>query len=119
AAACLCPARAGAAAAKLRGLQSAYREVDVEVQERPKYGPGRPSATQPRVVKALRYGVQVTLHERAEVIARKRQEAGCFVLLTNVPTVGFCQLVEAETLIERMDSLSCPFLYLKPPASFP
>jgi transposase len=32
--------------------------------------------------------LQVTLHERAEVIARKRQEAGCFVLLTNVPTVG-------------------------------
>jgi transposase len=40
------------------------------------------------VVKARRYGVQVTLHARAEVIARKRQEAGCFVLLTNVPTVG-------------------------------
>jgi hypothetical protein len=30
----------------------------------------------------------VTLHERAEVVARKRQEAGCFVLLTNVPTAG-------------------------------
>jgi transposase len=62
--------------------------VDVEVQERPQYRPGRPSATRPRMVKALRYGLQVTLHERAEVIARKRQEAGCFVLLTNVPTVG-------------------------------
>ena len=42
----------------------------------------------------VRPGVQlvgdphVTLHERSEVIARKRQEAGCFVLLTNVPTVG-------------------------------
>jgi Transposase len=40
------------------------------------------------VVKALRYGLQVTLHERAEVIARKRQETNCFVLLTNVPTAG-------------------------------
>ena len=40
------------------------------------------------MVKALRYGLQVTLHERAEVIARKRQETGCFVLLTNVPTAG-------------------------------
>jgi transposase len=40
------------------------------------------------VVKALRYGLQVTLHERAEVIARKTQETGCFVLLTNVPTAG-------------------------------
>ena len=43
---------------------------------------------QPRVIKALRYGLQVTLHERSEVIARKRQETSCFVLLTNVPTVG-------------------------------
>jgi transposase len=83
-----CHADAEAAAAKLRALQSAYYWVEVEVQERPKYGPGRPSSTQSRVVKALRYGVQVTLHARAEVIARKRQEAGCFVLLTNVPTVG-------------------------------
>jgi transposase len=84
----VCHADAEAAAAKLRALPSAYHWVEVEVQERPKYGPGRPSSTQPRVVKARRYGVQVTLHARAEVIARKRQEAGCFVLLTNVPTVG-------------------------------
>jgi transposase len=83
-----CHADAEAAAAKLQARPSAYHWVDVAVQERPKYGPGRPSATQPRVVKALRYGLQVTLHERAEVITRKRQEAGCFVLLTNVPTVG-------------------------------
>src|SRR5918911_1076752 len=83
-----CHADAEAAAAKLRALPSAYHGVDVEIQERPQYGPGRPSAQQPRVVKALRYGLQVTLHERAEVIARKRQETGCFVPLTNVPTAG-------------------------------
>jgi transposase len=83
-----CRADAEAAAAKLQALPSAYHWVDVEVQERPQYGPGRPSSTRPRAVKALRYGLQVTLHERAEVMARKRQEAGCFVLLTNVPPVG-------------------------------
>jgi transposase len=83
-----CHADAEAAAAKLRALPSAYHWLDVAVQERPKYGPGRPRQKQPRVVKALRYGLQVTLHERAEVIARKTQEMGCFVLLTNVPTVG-------------------------------
>src|SRR5215510_5192063 len=81
-------ADAEAAAAKLRALPSAYPWVDVAVPERPRDGPGRPSSTQPRVIKALRYGLQVTLHERAEVIARKTQEAGCFVLLTNVPTAG-------------------------------
>jgi transposase len=39
-------------------------------------------------VRVLERGLQVTLHERAEVIARKTQETGCFVLLTNVPTAG-------------------------------
>src|SRR5262245_25433885 len=101
-----CRADAEAAAEQLRALQSAYHRVAVVSEAHPQEGPGRPSQKQPRVVQALRYGLPVTLHERAQVIARKRQEAGCFVLLTNVPTVGFCQLVEAETLIERMDSLS-------------
>src|SRR4029434_2638246 len=36
----------------------------------------------------LRYGLQATVHERAEIIARTIQEIGCFVLLTNVPTEG-------------------------------
>jgi len=79
---------AGGPPRRLRALPSAYHGVDVAVQERPRYGPGRPSSTQPRVVKALRYGLQVTIYERAEVIARKTQETGCFVLLTNVPTTG-------------------------------
>jgi transposase len=83
-----CQADAEAAAAKLRALQSAYHWVEVEVKERPTYGPGRPSSQQPRVVKALRYSLQVTLHEQSESIARKRQETGCFVLLTNVPAAG-------------------------------
>jgi len=32
---------------------------------------------------------------------------------------GFCQLVEAETLMERTDSLSCPCLSLKQPTPCP
>jgi hypothetical protein len=83
-----CHADAEAATVKLRALQSAYPGVTVDVEAHPRYGPGRPRATQPRVVKALRYGLHVTLHERSEVIARKRQAAGCFVLLSHVPTVG-------------------------------
>src|SRR5262245_3844898 len=83
-----CRADAEAAAEQLRALPSAYHRVEVMVEERPQYGPGRPSPKHPRVIKALRYGLQVTLHERAEVIAHMQQEAGCVVLLTNVPTVG-------------------------------
>src|SRR5919201_1403775 len=83
-----CRADAEAAAAKLRAQPSAYHRVEVVVEARPTYGPGRPSQKQPRVVTALRYGLQATIHERAEVIARKVQELGCFVLLTNVSTEG-------------------------------
>lgn len=83
-----CLAAAEAAAATVRAVQSAYHRVEVLVEERPQDGPGRPSQPRPRVVKALRYGWQVTLHERAEVLARKRQETGWVVLLTQVPTAG-------------------------------
>jgi hypothetical protein len=65
-----CLADAEAAAAKVRAVQSAYHRVQGLVEERPQYGSGRPNQTRPHVVKALRYGLQVTRHERVEVIAR-------------------------------------------------
>jgi transposase len=112
-----CHADAEAAAAKLRALPSAYHWVEVEVQERPKYGPGRPSPKYPRVIKTLRYGLQVTLHERAEVIAHKRQEAGCFVLLTNVPTGGEMAHRTGEVLraYKEQHGVEQNFAFLKDP----
>jgi transposase len=62
--------------------------VEVAVEERPQYGKGRPRTRQPRVVNAMRYGLQPTLTERAASLAKPRAEAGCFVLLTNTPTAG-------------------------------
>jgi transposase len=112
-----CQADAEAAAAKLQALQSAYHRVAVVVEERPKYGPGRPSQKQPRVVKALRYGLQVTLHERAEVIARKTQETGCFVLLTNVPSDGEMAHKAGEVLraYKEQHGVEQNFAFLKDP----
>jgi transposase len=83
-----CRADAETAAEQLRALPSAYHQIEVEVEERPQYGPGRPSRHKPRPIQAMRYGLKPSLREREEVIARKRQEAACFVLLTNVPTTG-------------------------------
>ena len=83
-----CQADAEAAAAPRRALQSASHRGEVVSEERPQDGPGRPSPTPPRVLKARRYGLQVTLHERAEVVARTRQEAGCCGLLTHGPLAG-------------------------------
>jgi transposase len=112
-----CQADAEAAAVKLRGLQSPYHGVAVRVEERPKYGPGRPSRQQPRVVKALRYGLQATVHERTEVIARKVQETGCFVLLTNVPTAGEMAHSAGEVLraYKEQHGVEQNFAFLKDP----
>src|SRR5215471_19343935 len=112
-----CRADAEVAAAQLRAQQSAYHRVEVMVEERPKYGPGRPSQKQPRAVKALRYGLQVTLHEQAEVIARKVQEMGCFVLLTNVPTEGEMGHKAGEVLrvYKEQHGVEQNFAFLKDP----
>ena len=112
-----CLADAEAAAAKLRPQQSTYHWVEVIVEARPTYGPGRPSPTKPRAVKAWRYGLQVILHERAEVIARKAQETGCFVLLTNVPTQGAMAHSAAEVLraYKEQHGVEQNFAFLKDP----
>jgi transposase len=83
-----CQADAEVAAARLRASPTPYHELVVTVEERPKYGRGRPSQHVPRAVKTMRYGLKCTFKERDATIARKREEAGCFVLLTNVPTEG-------------------------------
>jgi len=83
-----CRADAEAAAAKLRARHTAYHRVDVTVEERPVYGRGRPSPQKPRPIKAMRYRLKTTISPHTEHIARLEEEAGCFVLLTNVPTAG-------------------------------
>jgi hypothetical protein len=49
---------------------------------------GRPSAHTPRTGTARRYRRKTTLRPPIERIRRREEEAGCFVLLTNVPTAG-------------------------------
>ena len=83
-----CQADAEVAAARLRASQTPYHDVVVRVAERPTYGRGRPRQHTPRAVKTMRYGRKCTLTERDATMVRKRDEAGCFVLLTNVPTAG-------------------------------
>jgi DNA-binding MarR family transcriptional regulator len=83
-----CRADAEAAAVRLRALPAPYHRVDVTVEERPVYGRGRPSAHTPRPIKAMRYSLKTTISPHTERITCLEEEAGCFVLLTNVPTAG-------------------------------
>jgi transposase len=112
-----CQADAEAAATKLQALQSAYHQVAVVVEERPKYGPGRPSAHQPRAVKGLRYRLKATVREQPEVIAHHYEEAGCFVLLTNVPSAGEMAHSAADVLraYKEQHGIEQNFAFLKDP----
>ena len=83
-----CRADADAAAARLRAVSAAYHWLEVTVEERLVYGPGRPSAHKPRPITARRYRLKTAISPQTERIARMEEEAGCFVLLTNVPTAG-------------------------------
>jgi transposase len=83
-----CRADAETAAATLRTRPTAYHLLEVVVEEYPLYGRGRPRSRQPRPLKALRYRLKLTIHPDTERIRRREDEAGCFVLLTNVPMAG-------------------------------
>jgi len=37
---------------------------------------------------SMRYRLKTTIRTQTECIVRREKEAGCFVLLTNVPTAG-------------------------------
>ena len=112
-----CQADAEVAATKLQALQSAYHQVAVVVEERPKYGPGRPSTRQPRAVKGLRYRLKATVCERPEAITRHDEEAGCFVLLTNVPRAGEMAHSAADVLraYKEQHGIEQNFAFLKDP----
>ena len=83
-----CRADAETAAAALCARPTAYHLLEGAVEERPLYGRGRPSSRQPRPIKALRYRLNITIQPDTERIRRREAEAGCFVLLTNVPMAG-------------------------------
>jgi len=83
-----CFADAESAARRVEKQGNAFYEIETEVVERPKYARGRPSRNKERKINEMRYGVKATIKEKTDAVSRKRQEAGCFVLLTNVPKQG-------------------------------
>lgn len=83
-----CKADAEAAALCLRQASTQLHHIHASVTEKVRYGRGRPSKDSPRKVASVRYLLDARVAENTEQIKRKREEAGCFVLLTNVPVQG-------------------------------
>jgi len=83
-----CPEDAEAAAEKLRGDTSRYHHVECAVVEKVTYAWGRPPKNGERRVAKIRYVLEGRVLEREDEVERVREAAGCFVLLTDVPTEG-------------------------------
>jgi len=83
-----CKMDAQNAAKELETQYFPFHRLVVEVEERPKYGRGRPSKKKPRKVKSIDYGLQLHVEEKSEEVERAREQAGCFVLVSNVPKTG-------------------------------
>jgi len=80
-----CCADAETAASRLRKTHNDLHKIEVSVAEKIRYGRGRPSKKHPRKPASVHYVLEARAVERSEQIQRKRDEAGCFVLLTNIP----------------------------------
>ena len=82
-----CLANAQAAQAELGKTKCKYYVLNTEIEERPKYKRGRPKGGV-REIKEMRYGLSATVIEDDKSVSKLRKEAGCFVMLTNVPQEG-------------------------------
>jgi transposase len=94
-----------------------YHQLQIDIKEVPKYGRGRPKAGQPRQVLRYEYRLTATIKEVSEKINPLREEAGCFVLLTNLsdqqeqwPADELLSLYKSQIGIEKN------FSFLKDPA---
>jgi len=82
-----CSADAEKAKKELSEKENKYYHIDAQVYEVPKYKRGRPKNGVKELDRTM-YSVSGTVVESTTAIERFRKEAGCFVLLTNVPEDG-------------------------------
>ena len=83
---CYCEADARSVVEKLSKLpvKSDYHLISTAIKRVAKYGRGRPKKGEKRIPQGYEYQIEVTLEEDREKIEALRQEAGCFVLLSNL-----------------------------------
>jgi hypothetical protein len=81
-----CRVDAEAAANEILVQETAYHRLKLCVVERPRYAPGRPKHNGPRPSIAMEFRLHAEVIEKQHEVDRRCQMAGCFVLLTNVPS---------------------------------
>ena len=83
-----CQADAEQAAQRLGKKKWDCHQLEIKIEERPKYEKGRPAKEKARLPKEVKYGLKVEIKEREKELKKKEDQAGCFVLLAKVPKEG-------------------------------
>jgi len=79
-----CTEDAKAAANKLSAEPCTYYQINTQVEEKPIYGKGRPRKDGFQKIKEMRYVVSAYIAEDVVAVTTFREQAGCFVMITNV-----------------------------------
>ena len=95
----------------------ALHHLQVEVQESAVYQRGRPAKNVDRTPKRIHYHLEITLQADTKAIEQKRAQAGCFVLLTNIPTEGkgACDAKKVLSSYKEQHGVEGSFRFLKDP----
>lgn len=102
-----------------KAANKSLHNITVDITEVPRYGRGRPKKDEIKKPKCIEYKLDVTIEEATEKIEKLRFEAGCFVLITNVPIQDEYQNWTGEELLrlyKEQDGIEKNFGFLKDPA---
>jgi len=112
-----CPEDAEAAAEKLMRATSRYHYGGCAATEKVTYARGWPPKIGERRVGKISYVLEGRIVEREGEVKRVKEAAGCFVLLTNVPTEGEMAHTPEEVLAahKEQDGIERNFGSLKDP----
>lgn len=81
-----CHADAEQTAQELAVRVTQFHQFNVEIIECPRYARGRPAQGVKRTPAAIEYKLLITIIEREKLVTQREDVAGCFVLLSSVPT---------------------------------
>jgi transposase len=107
-----------AEAAAKRIEPARFHEITISVRQKPQYHRGRPRADGTRKLKNMRYGLNLSIAPHTASMERLRQEAGCFVLISNTLSEGTDSISAREllTIYKDQHMVERNFGFLKDPA---
>lgn len=112
-----CEKDARAEMKEIESIDNKYYKINSSIKEVPKYKKGRPKGGV-KEVKEMHYRVEVKIEEKEKAIEKMKEEAGCFVLVNNVPKEGEDGYITSEILKAYKDQhgIEQNFKFLKDPA---